>query len=827
MLEGAAPFSIHTTIRSSEIQEMARQSYRPEVPPKDPPKGGYAVQWVDASGGTVAAGQHQSLHNTQHGGGSKGKKGQGKSFADRTKDRGTGGVGMSQPTGQLFPNRLDEDGRYPLTEGMKSDMRQQYEAIVQQQRLQQHRRQQEQIQLHYPDGMPTAESVKSRQAAARAMDGGRPSLHRRQDLHRDHDSRRPSEVLIDNVAETVNRWKQTRAEEQQVRRNEQLKAAISRPIMVNGDLTASGEKRQQERDQFWNEDKRWVKMMMRSGKLRREADGTIGARPPLKVSAYDGDGGEASTGKKSGTPTGERSFSFDKVAGAFRRRLGSRGNGGAGAGAGAGTDGTDEKKNKQQQKQVKRSKGKGQLRPETAAAAGSSTYVPGPPAQVDGFHGFAGFSFPKTDDTRDKDRTTRLGDFMVSPFFDKLKAFQSGRDRRDSDSTFFCAGLPADDNDHAEAHALAVARVDAEWHRMASPGPHVPVFLPEQQHQYQYQEDEGFRSPSPRRKRRSTFSHASPSDVVKGRDATLAALTSANLDGPFTGFDGVHCGDDYCHSFDNDNDERVNDEYQEEEEGVEHVEPARGIDFVFGTMPGGHLASVDDSEDDDVSEASNPTFMDPDYWREFAHEFLPPAKDGPSTGAGAGTGADKKLPPASSGSIPRISPVSSISPLTVHDIFASEEQGEQVPQSQLHSQSRMQARFQTRMKGRTDLTRAHALAREDSQTLPLAEDQPGQHGRYWMVETPGLGMGVGAEEELSFSESEGESEDSISAEEKERYARRQEEHRQYQRQHQQQQQRHRVPRRPVPRRREVQVRSPRCVIEPSDRYRSWYVDMEN
>ena len=738
---------------------MSRQSYRPEVPPKDPPKGSHGVQWVDtAGGGATAAGQHLPLH--------KGK-GKGKSFADRTRDRDTG---ASQPTGQLFPNRLDQEGKYPLTEGMRSDMRQRYEDIVQQQRVHQHQQQQEQVQLHYPDGMPTAESVKARLAAT--VDDGPSRQHRH-----------PSETLIENVTESVNRWKQMRAEEQHVRKSEQLKAAISRPLVVDGELTASGEKRQRDRDQFWNEDKRWVKMMMRSGKLRREADGSLGSRPPLKLPAG---GGTTLTGKKSGTPTGERSFSFDKVAGAFRRRLGSRG----GGGVGGSNEDADEKKRKQQQQQqrMKRSKGKGQLRPETAAAAaagggGVSSFFGGPPVQADGFHGFAGFSFPKTDDNRDRDRTTRIGDFMVSPFFDKFKVFQTGRDRRGSDSTFFCAGL-----DDADAGAsAAAAAVDAGAHRMMSPAPHIPE-VPLVRNKGKV-----FPSPPTDRKRRSTFSHASPSDIVKGRDATFAALTSPDPNSPFTGFEGIHCNDGYGDGFDGyyegnvigaTSHDNVNDEREDDYEG--EPEPAtssvRGYDYIFGTIDN---VKIDEFGYDNDDHGSNDGHDDDDdelvdfghfkYVGVYGRDFGRPSSSRPGTG--------EEKPMASSGSVPRISPVSSISPLTVHSIFASEEQGEQ-------------EQVQVQRKGRGKQVKA--LAREDSQTLPLSEEQPGQHGRYWMVGCAGLGQ------EDSYSESdEGEEADDGGSRSRSR--------------------RHR---RPVPRRRDVPVRSPRCVIEPSDRYKSWYVDLE-
>ena len=707
---------------------MGRQSYRPEVPPKDPPKGNRPAQRTEASGNTTV--QRQKRNPTEHGGDFKGTgKGKGKSFAERAADQA---AGRSQPTGQLFPNRQYQyEGGKLSPKCMDSNERQQYEARRQQQRLRQHRQQQEQVLLHYPNGMPTAESARLRLAADRDIDH----------------SRRPSDTLIDNVTETVHRWKQARAEEQHIRKNEQLKSKISRPILVNGKVTASGEKRQHDREQFWNEDKRWVKMMVRAGKLKREADGSI--RPPMQAPTA----GKANAGKKSNVLTSERTFSFDKVAGVFRRRFGSRGEDSHGA---------DEKR-----KQVKPFKDQLQVRPETAAAAAAShSFWPA----TDG----NGFASSRAGNHQVKERTTRLGDFMVSPFKDKFKAFQGGRDRRNSDSTFFCAGL-----DEAGADGTTAAGL----YHLVSPPPHITQVSP----MYKWERHEPVKS-----KRRSTFSHISPIDVAKSRETALEVLTSGDLEGQFPGFEGYHYdnGDDDGHHSGNASrhynmDDNNRGSGHKGQSG--NMTVSRAYNFVSENSRGGHLANVD--HEDHHYEDSDP----------FEYEYL--SQDFVDRFLESSESERRPLPGDKVHSTPRISPVSSISPLTVEGIFAGEEQGEQVP----HYQPKKPRKHRKHGK-KLEL----ALARDDSQTLPPLDEQFGQHGKYWLP-----AGAVAAEQDKKYRHG-GDDDEEIDYEKlcAARYH----------------------PGREgedyinspwmVPRQRDVRVRSPRCVIEPSDRYKSWYVDLE-
>ena len=707
---------------------MGRQSFRPEVPPKDPPKGNYAVQWAEAAGNNAS--KHHILNPVEQGGNFKGK---GKSFAERAADQA---VGASQPTGQLFPNRQYQYEKGKLSpRRMDADERQQYEAKRQLQRLKQRRQQQEQVLLHYPNGLPTAESTRLRATA-----------------NKDNaNSRRPSDTLIDNVTETVHRWKEARAEEYHTRKNAQLKSKISSPILVDGKITASGEKRQRDREQFWNEDKRWVKMMIRAGKLNREADGSV--RPPLQASTA----GKANAGKKSNVLTSERTFSFEKVAGVFRRRLGSRGD--------DGHHDADEKK----KKQVKPSEDQYRVRPGTAAPTVTAT-SPWTPAST------GELLSPKTDNHQVKERTTRLGDFMVSPFRDKFKAFQGGRHRRDSDSTFFCAGM-----DEVEANGTTAAGL----HHLASPPPHVPQFSST----YNWEHDVPVKS-----KRRSTFSHISPIDVAKSREAALEILTSGDLEGQFAGFEGYHYdnGDDDSHHLAN-----ASHHYNaDDNRGGDHKGQAaewtvsRAYDYVSGDLPDGHLPNVDNKDH---------CYMDSDpfEYEYLSQDFVDKFRESSDNERRRLGKSHSSRADSATGTTPRISPVSRISPLTVEGIFAGEEQGEQLPRYQ-----------PAKPKKHRKHGKKLVLARDDSQTLPPEEEQFGQHGKHWLpdgaVEEQGKKYNDDyADEEIDYKKlcsaryhPGRDGEDCIKS--------------------------------PwtLPEHQNVRVNSPRCVIEPSDRYKSWYVDFE-
>ena len=199
----------------------------------------------------------------------------------------------------------------------------------------------------------------------------------------------PSDGLIDNVSSSFSRWREARIEAQNARREVELKASISSPVLVNGEMTPSGQKRQRNRLGSSEEDKRWVRMMERSGKLKAQK-------------------GSFSPGEK---VSQSRKLSFEKVSAAFRGKLRA-----GGTRKGSAVD-PNRPSTSTTPADNKNSPAQEAFRPATATAGGPT-------------HAAA-------------DRTTQWGDFMVNtPFFDKFKhGLHVGRDKRDSDQSFYCAGV--------------------------------------------------------------------------------------------------------------------------------------------------------------------------------------------------------------------------------------------------------------------------------------------------------------------------------------------------------------------------------------------------